>query len=153
MTHRPSSICWSVVLLILVSLLTTGCGDGSAASQSVGTPEEMQAYPVSQILFRRSPAKPDEALARALKVREEILRGEISFADAARRESQDEQSAGLGGFLGFVRPTGETRFHGAIQALVPGVVAGPLETKDGAHLLYRHTYEAVSYTHLRAHET
>ena len=60
---------------------------------------------VSHILFKynpRDPADRDRAYAKAQSVREEILNG-ASFADMARKYSEDEFTRDRGGDMGWIR--------------------------------------------------
>jgi peptidyl-prolyl cis-trans isomerase D len=74
--------------------------------------------------------------ARLLKLREEISSGTSSFADVAKRASQDSASATSGGDLG-MSPKGQfvQEFDSAAWALKPGQLSGPVLTPFGYHLL------------------
>jgi hypothetical protein len=125
--------------LLLLAALVGGCGDGTSA-QGGELLEELWAYPVSSIYLSHAQQGPKSSFERIMKIREEVLGG-MPFAEAARKYSEDPATRELGGFLGFVQPSGDESFGGAVQALVPGVVAGPVEARNGVHLLLRHTYE------------
>jgi parvulin-like peptidyl-prolyl isomerase len=77
-----------------------------------------------------------ELLKRAGELREEIVSGKISFADAARRYSAGP-SAEDGGQLGFIPRHGvmDEGFSRAAFALEPGQVSEPVRTPFGVHLL------------------
>jgi len=131
------AIC-SSLLLFLVSF--AGCGNqGRSEGAGMDFPEEAWTYPVSQIFIPRSPANPAEAMVKAEEVQALLLAG-APFADVAREHSANLESREVGGFLGFLRPKGEDRFYGALQAAVPGTPTYPIETKEGIHFLLRHPF-------------
>jgi len=69
-------------------------------------------------------------------LRQEILAGHITFADAARLYSKDPGSAGNGGNLGFVgRGVFVKPFEEAAFSLSEGELSGIIETGFGLHLL------------------
>lgn len=93
---------------------------------------------VSLVSISRVPTAADTArtVERLRELRSEIVSGRSSFADVARRESQDSASAVEGGDLGrgprgrFVAP-----FEEAAWALRPGQVSEPVRTSFGWHLI------------------
>ena len=110
---------------------------------------------VSHIVLRPETALGDRGVAatidRAESIRREILRGDTSFADAARRWSAgpSRQRGGDIGFLGRHEPMTE-EFSAAVFALAKGDVSRPIVTASGIHLATvteiesgRTTFEAV----------
>lgn len=93
---------------------------------------------VSVISVSRIPTAADSAavLARAGTLREEIVRGGASFADVARRESQDSVSGAEGGDLGR-GPRGRfvASFENAAFNLRVNEVSQPVLTEFGYHLI------------------
>ena len=99
------------------------------------TPESVEA---SHILIKGADyASADEALAEAVKIREAIVSGEISFEDAAKKYSSDSGSAEKGGSLGqfgkgqMVKPFEEAAF--SMQE--PGELSEPVKTRYGYHII------------------
>ncbi|MDK2864671.1 MAG: peptidyl-prolyl cis-trans isomerase [Thermotogota bacterium] len=74
--------------------------------------------------------------ATALKLKNEILSGAITFEDAASEFSIDRQSAEQGGELGWIKH-GQTvlEFENAAFSATLGELVGPVETIYGFHLL------------------
>lgn len=92
----------------------------------------------SVISVTRIPAASDSArvLARARALRQEIVSGAASFADVARRESEDSVSAADGGSLGR-GPRGRfvASFENAAFNLRLNEVSQPVLTEFGYHLI------------------
>lgn len=99
--------------------------------------EERQA---SHILVR-VPAGSDEkakasARERAAVLAEQVKKAPQTFADVARRSSEDPGSAAQGGDLGFfARGTMLKAFDQAVFSMKPGEIAGPVETEAGFHVI------------------
>ena len=95
-------------------------------------------YDASHILLQTSIIFSDEAASRELAaLREQIISGQISFADAARRYSEDPGSAITGGDLGYATPEKyDPLFARAMVALQPGQVSDPIKSSFGWHLIY-----------------
>lgn len=93
---------------------------------------------VSLVAISRVPSAADTAatVARLRELRREITSGESSFADVARRESQDSASAAEGGDLGR-GPRGRfvTAFEEAAFALRVNQISEPVRTSFGWHLI------------------
>ena len=95
---------------------------------------------VSHVLFRSQNARGAEAveplIAKAERLRAEIAGGAISFAEAARRDSQGP-SAADGGKLGRIGRHGPMveAFSAAAFSLAPGDVSPPVVTPFGVHLI------------------
>ena len=77
----------------------------------------------------------DEAVARLQELRRQILSGRVSFAQAARDQSQDG-SAAQGGDLGWVGP-GQfvPEFEEVMNRLQPGQLSDPLVSRFGVHIM------------------
>ena len=107
-----------------------------------------------QILLRPAAAGPsgppgpngpqtiEELSEKARRIREEIVAGKISFADAAKKNSSGP-SARQGGELGWIGrhgAMGET-FCRALFALEPGQVSEPVKTAFGISLIHVERYK------------
>ncbi len=93
---------------------------------------------VSVVAIPRTPTAADSAatLARLRALRTEISSGQSSFADVAKRESQDSVSAANGGDLGRgVRGRFVAAFEDAAFALRAGQISEPVKTDFGWHLI------------------
>ena len=95
---------------------------------------------VAHILFRVEPGGDARALSQALerteRVRRQILSGQLTFADAAKRYSQ-APSADRGGDLGSIGRHGPMPepFSRAAFALEKGELSQPVVTSAGVHLI------------------
>ena len=93
---------------------------------------------VSLVSISRIPSVGDTAavVAKLRELRQEIVSGTSSFADVARRESQDSVSAAEGGALGR-GPRGRfvAAFENAAFALRAGQISEPVRTDFGWHLI------------------
>jgi peptidyl-prolyl cis-trans isomerase D len=80
----------------------------------------------------------DKARARAEAVYQEARKKPGSFADLAKKHSQDPGSAARGGDLGFL-PRGAMKdvpeFEDALYKLKPGEISPPVESKLGYHII------------------
>lgn len=78
---------------------------------------------------------PNAKVARMQALREEIVGGKVSFADAAKQISQDG-SAAVGGDLGWVG-AGQfvPEFESVMNALPLGQVSAPVVSRFGVHLI------------------
>jgi|GEM_PF-6319737 len=84
----------------------------------------------------REAAAAAAALRRATALRQQLLIGELSFFEAARTMSDDAQSAGLGGDLGwFELSSARPEFARVLAKLRSGEVSEPVQTELGYHLL------------------
>lgn len=93
----------------------------------------------SHILFKvESDASEEEwskAEAKAQKVLDKLNAGEIEFADAAKKYS-DDTSADDGGDVGWDKlTTFVTEYQDALNALVPGQMSGLVKTTYGYHII------------------
>ncbi|MDF1700956.1 MAG: peptidylprolyl isomerase [Planctomycetota bacterium] len=130
-----------ILTILLGALLTLGgCGDGDTTTASAPREVDQLAYGVSQIFIaidKNRPASQAEPLIR--QAARALAQGE-SFEDVARGRSAHGSSVD-GGFLGFVRTDVETAFGGAVQAMRPGQVSPPIRTKQGWHIIKRHSFD------------
>lgn len=98
-----------------------------------GVPEERRA---SHILIASEKIGKDKAKAKAEEVLKEIQKNPASFADLAKKNSDDPGSAAKGGDLGFfgrgmmVKPFEDTTF-----ALKEGEISGTVESDFGFHII------------------
>jgi len=91
----------------------------------------------SHILISLKPDKSDEqrALSKIASLRERILQGE-DFAEIAREYSQDEETAKLGGDLGWFDLTSMPEdFRFVVKDMEVNEVSEPFKTQFGIHLL------------------
>ncbi|CAG2140425.1 SurA N-terminal domain-containing protein [Cupriavidus numazuensis] len=128
-------------------------GDALAASQAV-TPEELKSYYDSNIARFRTEeqrrashiliaaSKDGPAAARqaakdkAAKLLEELRKHPDTFADVARKQSQDPGSAEKGGDLGFMGHGALVKpFEDAMYALKDGQISDVVETDYGYHII------------------
>ncbi len=126
---------------LVVAFLATGCGGPSTpAGAGPVDLEDPWLYPMSQIFLQRDDEQPMRALDKANEVLGQIRSGR-SFSDVAEEYTDDASSKPLGGFLGFIRPRGDERFYGAIEALPPGIPSYPVDTPHGVYFFLRHTFD------------
>lgn len=95
-------------------------------------------YDASHILLQTSIIFSDEAARAELAgLRAQIEDGTMSFAEAARRFSEDPGSAVNGGDLGYATPDRyDPLFARAMVALKPGQISEPIKSSFGWHLIY-----------------
>jgi peptidyl-prolyl cis-trans isomerase D len=104
--------------------------------------DELAERPGRAVISLTSIARPITAadsaatIARLVALREEIVSGQSTFEDVARRESIDTVSAADGGFLGR-QPKGRfvAEFDAVVYAIPIGEISQPVETEFGLHLL------------------
>ena len=98
-------------------------------------PESRQA---SHILIAIDEGGRDKARARAQEIYQEARKKPGSFADLAKKYSQDPGSAARGGDLGFL-PRGVMKdvpeFEDVLYKLKPGEISPPVESKLGHHII------------------
>lgn len=128
-------------------------GDALAASQTV-TPEELKSYYESNIARFRTDeqrrashiliAAPKDgkdadrkaAKDKATKLLEDLRKHPETFADVAKKQSQDPGSAEKGGDLGFMgRGALVKPFEDAMYALKDGQISDVVETDYGYHII------------------
>ena len=103
----------------------------------VNLPEETIPETRARHILLRPTAQLDEqsAAARLNDIRQQILGGQTSFADAARNVSQDG-SARAGGELGWARPgLFVPEFEQVMNQLAPGDISPPFLSRFGVHIL------------------
>lgn len=113
-------------------------------------PERLE---IAQIIVRLKAGGParDAAFAKIEEVQRKIAAGE-DFEELAK-EYSDGPSAARGGDLGVFRPSDmEPAFATAVEALTPGQVSAPVETRIGVHIirLDEKTSEGVRAHHIIA---
>lgn len=78
----------------------------------------------------------EQARQKIQKIAEKIKKPDVSFADVARKSSDDEATADKGGQMDWVaRGTLVEPLDNALFALAPGEVSAPVKTEFGWHLL------------------
>jgi peptidyl-prolyl cis-trans isomerase D len=102
-----------------------------------GQPEERRA---SHILITAAADAKDAdrkaAEARAKDIAERVKKAPRTFADVARKESQDPGSAAQGGDLGFFTPPAMVKpFADAVFAAQKGDIVGPVASEFGYHVI------------------
>ncbi|MBU3826924.1 MAG: peptidylprolyl isomerase [Candidatus Anaerobiospirillum merdipullorum] len=100
--------------------------------------EPISLYDASHILLQTSIIFSDKAARNELAtLKQQIESGQLSFAEAARRYSQDPGSAINGGDLGYATPGRyDPLFARAMVALRPGQISEPIKSSFGWHLIY-----------------
>ncbi|GAA0686672.1 SurA N-terminal domain-containing protein [Marinobacterium maritimum] len=99
----------------------------------------------SHILFELGEGSEADVRAQAEAVRERILSGELSFADAAAEYSADPGSAAAGGDLGFNgRGVFVGPFEDALFAMKEGELSEPVRTEFGYHLIQLNEIRATA---------
>lgn len=110
----------------------------NAARLGGGTPEERRA---SHILVKVAPNAPaadkEKAKAKAEQLLAQVKKSPGSFADVAKKNSEDAGTAPQGGDLDwFARGAMTKAFEDAVFALkAKGEIAGPVETEFGYHVI------------------
>lgn len=102
-----------------------------------GQPEERRA---SHILVTAAAdakeAQRKAAEARAAEIAERVRKAPKTFADVAKKESQDPGSAAQGGDLGFFTPSAMVKpFADAVFAAKQGDIVGPVASEFGYHVI------------------
>ncbi len=78
----------------------------------------------------------DRIKANLIEIRQQILDGEVTFEETARRYSMDPGSKNAGGDLGFAaRGQMVSQFEAAALKLKPGEISMPVESDFGIHLI------------------
>ncbi len=108
----------------------------------------------SEAVEKQSAAPAEQLLARARQIRQEILSGKITFADAARKYSQSP-SSGSGGQLDWISCDGPMPdfFTRAAFALEVGGISEPIVSPYGVHLIQCLEIKPGEKTWLDARET
>lgn len=99
--------------------------------------DPIKTYDSAHILIKPSIILSDDAAKeQLLKIRQDILNGQYSFADAARKYSEDNGSASLGGELGYQVPTiFDPAFARALTSLQKGQISEPIRSSFGWHII------------------
>lgn len=100
--------------------------------------EPVTTYKAKHILLKTSIVFSDEAAVKELTaLRNRILNGGITFAQAAKKYSEDTGSASLGGELGYA-PAGryDPGFAQGLVALREGQISQPIKSSFGWHLIF-----------------
>lgn len=94
-------------------------------------------YKVRHVLIKPDQlTSPQQALQEAQKLRQEVVSGKLSFAEAAKRNSDDPGSADQGGDLGWVTPGQMVpKFEKVMEDTKPGTVSPVFQTQYGYHFL------------------
>ncbi|HMQ06187.1 MAG TPA: peptidylprolyl isomerase [Saprospiraceae bacterium] len=117
---------------------------------------------ISHILFnvRRNAPESEwaEAMSKASKAMERLEGGE-AFEKVAREVSEDENTSGQGGDLGYITawlPTGFYYLENAAYTLAPGEISKPVRTRLGVHIIKvkdkRPAYGKIEVAHLLVRE-
>ncbi|BAO43432.1 peptidylprolyl isomerase [Thiolapillus brandeum] len=95
-------------------------------------------YEASHILFTitKDGRNEEQQLAKLSRLREDIVKGKITFAEAAKKFSMDDGTASKGGSLGkFEEGRMVPAFEKALKHLKPGDISQPVKTRYGLHLI------------------
>ncbi|WP_241952354.1 peptidylprolyl isomerase [Pasteurella multocida] len=108
-------------------------------AKQAGTEKKISApqYEVRHILLKLNPLLNDaQAKAQLTQIRDEIIKGKISFADAALKYSKDYLSGANGGSLGFAFPEAYVGpFQKTLLSTKQGMISAPFKTEFGWHIL------------------
>lgn len=94
-------------------------------------------YEVRHILLKLNPLLNDaQAKAELTQIRNDIISGKTTFADAALKYSKDYLSGANGGSLGYAFPESYVGpFAQEVQKTKPGTISQPFKTEFGWHIL------------------
>jgi peptidylprolyl isomerase len=97
-------------------------------------------YHIAQIVLAVKPAatpqEDEEVHKKALALRAQAARPNADFADFARKNSQDPQSAEKGGDVGWLQePTMIPAVRDAVSGLIESGISQPVRAADGWHIL------------------
>ncbi|HZZ91150.1 MAG TPA: SurA N-terminal domain-containing protein [Usitatibacter sp.] len=111
--------------------------EANVAAGKYGEPEERRA---SHILIslpdKATDAQKKAAEAKANQLAAEVRKNPKSFAEIAKKESQDPGSAAQGGDLGFFRRGMMVKpFEDAVFSAKPGEIVGPVQSPFGYHII------------------
>lgn len=100
--------------------------------------EPITTYKASHILLKTSVIFSDDAAVKQLEaLRNSIINGEITFAAAAKKYSEDIGSAALGGDLGYAPASRyDPAFAQGMVKLQPGQISEPIKSSFGWHIIY-----------------
>ncbi len=99
--------------------------------------EPVKTYNAAHILIKPSIILSDDAArSQLIKIRQDIINGQYSFADAAKRYSEDAGSASQGGDLGYQVPgIFDPNFARAMVGLDKGQISEPIHSSFGWHII------------------
>jgi len=103
----------------------------------LGEPEQRQASHIL-LAFKPGASDADKAKVRekAAKILDEVKKAPASFAEVAKKNSDDPGSAPRGGDLGyFSRGMMVKPFDDAVFAMAPNEIRGPVESQYGVHII------------------
>jgi peptidyl-prolyl cis-trans isomerase D len=113
----------------------------------------MRRVRVMEIEKQPTAADDEDIRMRAEDIREDIVKGTLDFAEAAKEYSDDNTTADKGGDLGFFKK-GEMapEFDAVAFALKPGQIGEPVKTPFGYHIIKvdeRKTDKGIETVHAR----
>ena len=111
--------------------------EANLAAGKYGEPEERRAsHILISIPDKATDAQKKAAEAKANQIAAEVKKNPKSFADIAKKESQDPGSAAQGGDLGFFRRGMMVKpFEDAVFAAKPNEIVGPVLSPFGYHII------------------
>jgi hypothetical protein len=119
-----------------------GVEDTVAAKQQWENGQILAADHILLVTQGMNAAQKAEVKKRADALRATVTPG--NFAETARKNSQDQQTARQGGSLGiFPRGAMIPEFERALLALQPGQISPVIETSYGYHIIRRPTYDQI----------
>jgi parvulin-like peptidyl-prolyl isomerase len=126
-----------------------GVEDTAAARQQWENGQILAADHILLLTQGMNDAQKADVKKRADAIRAKVTPG--NFAETARSNSQDQQSARQGGSLGiFPRGAMVPEFEKALLALQPGQISPVIQTQYGYHIIHRPTYDQVKAQLLQA---
>lgn len=126
-----------------------GVEDTVAAKQQWENGQILAADHILLVTQGMNAAQKAEVKKRADAIRAKVTPG--NFAETARTNSQDTQTARQGGSLGiFPRGAMVPEFERALVALRPGQISPVIETSYGYHIILRPTYDQIRTQLLQA---
>jgi len=111
--------------------------EANLAAGKYGEPEERRAsHILISIPDKATDAQKKAAEAKANQIAAEVKKNPKSFAEVAKKESQDPGSAAQGGDLGFFRKGMMVKpFEDAVFAAKPNEIVGPVLSPFGYHII------------------
>ncbi len=104
------------------------------------------------ILFLLQPEAEDEEriINQQKKFREDIVSGEATFEDIAKKYSEDESSSRLGGKLQWLtKQEGISSFISHAEKLKPGEISEPFKSQFGYHIIKLDDYKAAHIINIK----
>jgi peptidyl-prolyl cis-trans isomerase SurA len=100
--------------------------------------QPVKTYRASHILIKTSVILSDDAArAELMRIKQDIKNGTTTFAQAARKYSEDPGSASKGGDLGYQSPgMFDPAFAQAMVSLQPGQISDPIHSSYGWHIIW-----------------